>query len=57
MAGPVFDPATSAPIALAGRVVTMDAARTVLDDAVVYLKDGLITAVCPRSASSARWQR
>ncbi len=38
MAGPVFDPATSAPIALAGRVVTMDAARTVLDDAVLYLR-------------------
>ena len=50
MAGPVFDPATSAPIALAGRVVTMDAARTVLDDAVLYLKDGLITAVSPAVA-------
>jgi len=37
-------------MALAGRVVTMDAARTVLDDAVVYLRDGSITAVSPAAA-------
>src|SRR6476661_7627563 len=51
MAGPVFDPATSAPMALAGRVVTMDAARTVMDDAVLYLREGSITAVSPAAAS------
>jgi len=50
MARPVFDPATSAPTALAGRVVTMDAARTVMDDAVLYLRDGSITAVSPAAA-------
>jgi 5-methylthioadenosine/S-adenosylhomocysteine deaminase len=50
MARPVFDPATSAPIALAGRVVTMDATRTVMDDAVLYLKDGSIAAVSPAAA-------
>jgi hypothetical protein len=45
MAGPVFDPATSAPMALAGRVVTMDATRSVVDDGVVYLRDGAIAAI------------
>ncbi|GAA1966968.1 amidohydrolase family protein [Catenulispora subtropica] len=38
---------TSPRFALRGRVVTMDAARTVLDDGVVYVENGLITAVQP----------
>jgi 5-methylthioadenosine/S-adenosylhomocysteine deaminase len=50
MAGPVFDPATSAPVALRGRIVTMDAARTVLDDAVLYLEKGAIVAIGPVTA-------
>ncbi|MEP6562099.1 MAG: amidohydrolase family protein [Nakamurella sp.] len=42
---PVIDPATSAPVALRGRVVTMDAAGTVLPSGVVYARDGSIVAV------------
>ena len=41
----VIDPATSAPLALSGRVVTMDPAGSVLNDGVVYLRDGSIVAV------------
>ncbi|MFD0638246.1 amidohydrolase family protein [Catenulispora yoronensis] len=36
--------------ALRGRIVTMDAARTVIADGVVYVENGLITAVLPASA-------
>jgi 5-methylthioadenosine/S-adenosylhomocysteine deaminase len=48
--GTVIDPATSVPIALAGRVVTMDAAGTVLDRGVVYARDGAVTAVLDEHA-------
>jgi hypothetical protein len=41
------DPAVSAPFALAGRVVTMDAARTVIDSGVVYGQNGSVHAVLP----------
>src|SRR5215211_2354349 len=41
----VIDPIESRTSALAGRVVCMDPARTVLDDGVVYIKDGRIAAV------------
>jgi 5-methylthioadenosine/S-adenosylhomocysteine deaminase len=40
-------PNLSAPIALRGRVVTMDGADTVLDDAVVYASDAVIVDVRP----------
>jgi 5-methylthioadenosine/S-adenosylhomocysteine deaminase len=43
-AGPV-DPLTGPKLALAGRVVTMDDAFTVRDDAVVYVDKGSIVAV------------
>jgi 5-methylthioadenosine/S-adenosylhomocysteine deaminase len=43
--GTVIDPAISTPIALAGRVVTMDHNRTVRPHAVVYVRDGAIVAV------------
>ncbi|NUR28889.1 MAG: amidohydrolase family protein [Catenulispora sp.] len=44
------DPPAGPRFALRGRVVTMDAARTVLDDGVVYVENGLITAVLPASS-------
>ena len=44
------DPTAGARFALRGRVVTMAAARTVLDDGVLYVEDGLITAVQPATA-------
>ncbi|MDQ3979252.1 MAG: amidohydrolase family protein [Actinomycetota bacterium] len=44
-----IDPLHGAKAALAGRVVTMDAARRVLDDAVAYLEGGLIVDVRERS--------
>jgi hypothetical protein len=44
------DPGTSAPTALAGRIVTMDSRRTVMADGVVYARDGSITAVLPATA-------
>lgn len=47
MSASQVDPGTSAPIALAGRIVTMDSANTVLDDGVIYARDGSITAVLP----------
>lgn len=43
--GTVIDPAASVPVALAGRVVTMDAQSTVLPRGVVYARDGAIAAV------------
>lgn len=43
----VIDPATSAPLALAGRIVTMDEAALVLDDGVLYAGGGRIVAVKP----------
>ena len=45
-----FDPAISAPIALGGRIMTMNDQGTVLDDGVVYARDGAITAVLPADA-------
>ncbi|SDJ36226.1 Cytosine/adenosine deaminase [Frankineae bacterium MT45] len=50
MASTVIDPAISAPMALSGRVVTMDADRTVLPEGTVYARDGGITAVLPSDA-------
>lgn len=49
MSGGVIDPADSAPLALRGRIVTLDAAGSVLDDGVVYVRDGSIAAVLPAS--------
>ncbi len=46
----VIDPAVSTPIALAGRVVTMDAQATVLEHGVLYARDGVITAVLDEHA-------
>jgi hypothetical protein len=43
--GTVIDPAVSGPLALGGRVVTMDAARTVIPRGAVYLQNGVIAAV------------
>lgn len=46
----VIDPPDSPATALRGRVVTMDAARTVHDDAVVYCRGGRIAAVLDPTA-------
>ncbi|NUR60611.1 MAG: amidohydrolase family protein [Catenulispora sp.] len=43
-------PPTGSRFALRGRVVVMDTGRTVLDDGVVYIEHGLITAVRPAAA-------
>jgi 5-methylthioadenosine/S-adenosylhomocysteine deaminase len=51
MTKPPVDPATSAPIALGGRIVTMDATMRVLDDGVLYAHDGSIVDVRPASAA------
>jgi cytosine/adenosine deaminase-related metal-dependent hydrolase len=40
-----IDPATGAPVALSGRVVTMDDARTVVEHGVVYATNGSIVDV------------
>jgi 5-methylthioadenosine/S-adenosylhomocysteine deaminase len=48
MASAGIDPAISAPIALAGRVVTMDRRHSVVDDAVVYCHDGNVVEVRAR---------
>lgn len=48
-ASPV-DPGNSAPIALAGRIVTMDSGHTVLDDGVIYARNGSITDILPAGA-------
>jgi 5-methylthioadenosine/S-adenosylhomocysteine deaminase len=49
MASPV-DPGNSAPLALSGRVATMDGGHTVLDDGVIYARNGSITDVLPAGA-------
>ena len=46
--GPI-DPLTGPTLALAGRVVTMDDAFTVKDDAIVYIDKGGIVAVQDRA--------
>ena len=48
----VIDPATSAPVALRGRIVTMDrpSGGTVIADGVVFCRDGAIVAVQPAAA-------
>lgn len=43
------DPRNGPKIALAGKVVTMDRRYTVRDDAVVYIADGVIVAIRPRT--------
>lgn len=45
----VIDPSTSAPVALRGRIVTMDrpSGGTVIADGVVFCRDGAIAAVQP----------
>jgi cytosine/adenosine deaminase-related metal-dependent hydrolase len=48
--GPV-DPLTGPKLALSGRVVTMDDAFSVLDDGVVYVKQGSIAAVLAKGAN------
>ena len=48
--GEPIDPMTGPPLALAGRVVTMDDAFTVKDDAIVYIDKGRIVAVQDRAA-------
>ena len=45
------DPAVSPPIAVRGRIVTMDDAGTVLDDGVVYARDGSVVDVRPAGAT------
>ncbi|SOD72857.1 cytosine/adenosine deaminase-related metal-dependent hydrolase [Jatrophihabitans sp. GAS493] len=50
MASTVIDPAVSTPMALGGRVVTMDADGTVLPEGVVYLRDGAISAILANDA-------
>jgi 5-methylthioadenosine/S-adenosylhomocysteine deaminase len=47
--GPI-DPMTGPTLALAGRVVTMDDAFTIKDDAIVYIDKGRIVAVQDRAA-------
>src|SRR5689334_10144281 len=44
-----IDPASSPAAALRGRVVTLDARATVLDDGVVYTRDGSVADVRPAS--------
>src|SRR5678816_2759503 len=44
---PLIDPLRSPRYALTGRVVTMDAANTVLDRGTVYIDAGRIVAVSP----------
>jgi len=46
------DPAASPPLALAGRIITLDAAATIVAPGVVYCRDGSIVAVQPTSASA-----
>src|SRR3954451_9861015 len=48
--GTVIDPAVSVPMALAGRVITMDAQATVFERGVLYARDGAITAVLDEHA-------
>ena len=48
-----IDPLTGPKLALAGRVVTMDDAFTVKNDAVVYIDRGAIVAVQDRNAPAA----
>ncbi len=52
-AGIVIDPATSAALAVRGRVVTMDQPTngTVIADGVVYCRDGVIVAVQPAATA------
>jgi 5-methylthioadenosine/S-adenosylhomocysteine deaminase len=47
MPKPPVDPALSGPIAVRGRIVTMDEPGTVVDDGVVYARDGSIVDVRP----------
>jgi cytosine/adenosine deaminase-related metal-dependent hydrolase len=47
-----LDPLTGPPLALAGRVVQMDADFHVLQDGVVYIDKGGIVAVSPRTQSA-----
>jgi 5-methylthioadenosine/S-adenosylhomocysteine deaminase len=44
------DPASSPPLALAGRIATLDGAGKVVDHGVLYCRDGSIVAVQPASA-------
>jgi 5-methylthioadenosine/S-adenosylhomocysteine deaminase len=47
-----LDPLTGPPLALAGRVVQMDADFHVLQDGVVYIENGAIVAVSPRTQAA-----
>jgi hypothetical protein len=46
------DPAASPPLALAGRIITLDTAATIVDPGIVYCRDGSIVAVQPANASA-----
>lgn len=50
MPAPPVNPPNGPRFALRGRVVAMDAGRTVLDDGVVFVEHGFITAVQPAAA-------
>ena len=50
MPAPRAVPPNGSRFALRGRVVTMDDARTVLDDGAVFVEHGSITAVLPAAA-------
>jgi len=50
MAGGVIDPASSEPVALGGRIATLDATGTVIEDGVLYARNGSIAAALPASA-------
>ena len=47
-----LDPLTGPPLALAGRVVQMDADFNVLQDGVVYIEKGGIVAVRPHTQAA-----
>jgi cytosine/adenosine deaminase-related metal-dependent hydrolase len=46
---PPIDPLTGPPLALGGRVVQMDSDFHIIEDGVVYIDQGGIVAVCPRT--------
>lgn len=51
MAGGPIDAAVSVPVALAGRIVTMDAVGTVLEHGVLYARGGAIIDIRPPTAA------
>lgn len=51
-AAPPMDPLEGPKLSLRGRIVTMDAADTVIADGVLYIDQGLLIAVQPAKAKS-----